>query len=395
MADKTIGGSSTATSTPLTLVTNVDPTNDVIPIYSNAAGDARGVIPRNIVTAPFIPTSVKTAAYTANAGDYIPVDTTNGVVTITLPIAPADRTRVGIKMVVQGGVNAVTIAAAAGSVFNKANGSTTLTLSLLAQGVLLQYTATTNIWYVQSDDLALAQLDARYLSTATNAGGDLSGTYPNPILISTAVVPGSYTNATLTVDAKGRITSATNGSSAGGVSKTGDTMTGPLTINALESTVAPQLTLSPSGTIATSTIFMLLNGDRPWQFRQSGTGSNAALELNSLNSGKNLTITSANGTPAMTVGVNDTSALSSVTIGGKINIGTGTNHSAGTGTLIGGTATIATTAVTGNSLIFLTAVSGGSNAGMLSVGAKTAGVSFVVNSSNVLDTSTFNWFFVN
>lgn len=110
-------------------------------------------------------TAVKTAAYTAAVNELVPCNATSAGFTITLPTAPADKTRVIVKKT-DLGTNAVTVACAGSDVLNRAGGPTTLVMPLPGQAATLQYATSGAIWYVTADDLPLAQIDTRYTAIA-------------------------------------------------------------------------------------------------------------------------------------------------------------------------------------------------------------------------------------
>jgi hypothetical protein len=82
------------------------------------------------------------------------------------------------------------------------------------------------------------------------------------------------------------------------------------------------------------------------------------------------------------------------TAGKGLQIKEGSNAKMGTATLVAGTVTVNTTAVTANSRIFLTHQNNSGTVGFVTVSARTAATSFTILSSNAADTSSIAWMLV-
>jgi hypothetical protein len=81
-------------------------------------------------------------------------------------------------------------------------------------------------------------------------------------------------------------------------------------------------------------------------------------------------------------------------IGSGLRVAEGSNAKMGATALVGGAATVSTTAVTAASRIFLTSQVDGGTPGFVRVDTRSAGVSFHIQSSSGTDTSTIAWMLV-
>jgi hypothetical protein len=100
----------------------------------------------------FSQTAVVTSSaspYSASQGQLVPCDTSGGNITVNLPSAPFAGAMAGIKQVAQSGSNTVTWQCSGTDVINRNYGQTAVTsgtLTLLSQGVLVQYSAAGPGW---------------------------------------------------------------------------------------------------------------------------------------------------------------------------------------------------------------------------------------------------------
>lgn len=159
------------------------------------------------VPLPLTRTAVKTGNYTASAGDLVPCDSTSGAFIVTLPTAPADKTIIGVKHIIQGGTNTITIVTGGSDVYNKVGGSTSGTLSLLSQGYIFQYQSSTAIWTIIADDITLPSMDLRFsplvgssslVTTGTLTSGSTGAGFT--VALSTSTITGTLVDARLSAN---------------------------------------------------------------------------------------------------------------------------------------------------------------------------------------------------
>ncbi len=295
----------------------------------------------------FEPVAVQAANYTLAANQLAPMDATGAARTATLPTAPPDGTVACVKKVA--GANNVTVATGAGDVFNVAGGPTTWTLSLVGQGIIVQYSASAAIWYILGDA----------------GNGAVTGNF-------SASGNGSF-GGTLTVTGKSTFDDEITISSADS--------SGALFIFQTVPTSANPGTISHSESAAGNGAYgVFVNGDG---HARMVWDSNGKFRWGPGSAGLDVSLErTATGILSVSAG-----SFSVTTAGQGLRVKEGSNAKQGVATLAAGTVTVANTSVTASSRIFVGTATPGGTVGAPFVSSVTPGTGFTIKSTSSTDTS--------
>jgi hypothetical protein len=150
---------------------------DIEPNGTQAAGAVgKAADSGHVHPSDLIDTTVQTANYTAAGGQFVLMNATSGTLTCTLPTAPPDKTRIGVKAWALGTGYKVTVAAGGTDVFNAGPGQS-VNLTLPSQAGTWQYDATQSpgAWVKLYGDIPLSSLINSTAATIAAPGIQAAG----------------------------------------------------------------------------------------------------------------------------------------------------------------------------------------------------------------------------